>query len=1804
MNRVVRFLMVAVMIMTTAGHASVYAQSSGTEVASGNCGKNDTGTAPWADNVKWKVTTDDDVNYTLTISGTGEMADFDNTVFGENGNNAPWIKANETNNGSAGMRWNVTKVVIEDGVTTIGKKAFNSCNSIESVSIGSGVEKIGECAFLDCSGLTIVTIPANISQINDYAFGSCQNLSTVVIEKDDVVGHGYRIFNRCAADLVILLPKASTKAAYVSRWDEYADNYGVGGSAGGNAAYEIIGDAVVLSGGGADATIINNVVTANNATAILVEDKDVLAAYQTAWSANSTLKNLLKRGAKIGKDCAWKLDDGNKSLTLLGSGKADGVKIYDVFYMFSDESIAIQTINVSNLADITYYSTALDWEDNYKMLVCSGVCGANNTGTAPWGTGVTWSVAYIDGAWTLTISGSGEMADFDNTNFNENGTNAPWLKANQWNNGSGGMLWDVKKVVIEDGVTSIGQSAFDHCSSIESVSIGSTITSIGLFTFRSCNGLTAVTIPVNVREINSNAFENCQNLSTVVVETNTADDFSANIFDNCPDDLVIFVPSVSIKTDFASSWNEYENNFHVGGWDGSGHLWELIDNAVVLSGGGATASIINKAVTDNNATAVLVSAANDLTAYSKDENLNVDVKAKLKRGGKAGVDCAWRLDDGNESITLLGSGKADGEIIYHAIGTLGNEGTEIQTINISDPADFAEYDGAEYWTNMFNKLRCSGSFGESGVNGEKNMTWTIFPIADVIVDGSEMRALSMTISGRGGAVNMNFDKMYEAHERVISITVGEGVTSLCDFGFSRFENLETVRMKRYDANTSTNGGYAITSLESLIFNHCRRLKRITVPAAGLAVYKSADNWSNFATIIFPDTRVSVGTVVGGTIAIYSDADCTTALTDASTTAYIKVEPDGFHKSTIKTWSVTMTDDQGAAVSYTPQAVTGRVGVYSMTVAEGYTATVGATLADKDCTTKVNYVDEDGTIKTTDADVKVYTLDGSETILGDYNGGAFNSNESWYRVPDDGVDFDHTLTVKGMVHLILTDGKTMNITTTGTADGIYAGQGFLLIHGQGGTTEGTLNINAGGKAIDTDHVLCFISGHVNTVSGNATTISSVSGIVFYGGQITANKAINSEFPFWLEATNPDDFMRAGSFTGGVAVEIGTRYVAKAGDVVKAIITPDNDDAFEDGLPTGTTFVAPASGLVVSAPKDVSVTFPQSGGSATAADPDYSDATTNYYIYSGAAGTVNLNYTGTIASPNKSVAYQLTGATLDAYNYFGGSGGTLQNADGRQASFTLGTSDVKIACDFNPFTLPGGYCGADNNIKNASWTITQESGKRILKVDGTDLKDYDSNIPWNVYQPNVAIIASDINSLGRDNFSDKSIKAILIEGHADDFEDFYDSSSATHQIKMAPATVTLDGTNAWSTYCHAYPVSYTVSGGTPYTLFGINEDRTSVTLSNALTHVEPNVPTLIASAKNGDITLTADPTTATEVSGSPVKKVGFGLFYGNPSNTATERNVLAFGNTAGELSFVISGDKFVAVSTVGNGIPAHRCWLNIYNYDSTNTSSLTIGGEGETTGTWAGKIVTSVKGGTVAITAEGISNFEPGETEVTGGKKVTVSLSPDAVHTISGTVVTAGKSTDAGNALARQRAGSIGIGGESITVTISGATATFTMPADGSDVALTVSFASKPTNTEAITYIDENGEKQTKAIGTVYVLDGTETDLGVADEETWYYCNGILLNSAVTIKGDVVFINDGHSGFQNLTLISLTDNSNDYLYNFTIYNHDDDATFFLNRIIAKKLNLCATIQVLNQFGAASDVNIYRGNIYFKEINSSSL
>ena len=192
------------------------------------------------------------------------------------------------------------------------------------------------------------------------------------------------------------------------------------------------------------------------------------------------------------------------------------------------------------------------------------------------GTDVEWMISqYEDGVltdWTLTISGEGAMPDFEGTGDPV----CPWENEKQ----------KIKKVIIEEGVTNIGKSAFRGCSELAEVHISKTVKKIGISAFQDCTALTQIDIPDSVNSVGSFAFIGCTRLTEVHTHWKNSYEINFGLFvfykygDSWPENRVIYVPD-GYKDNFKSNpngawgeWNVQGENYTVSfdGGNASGYM--------------------------------------------------------------------------------------------------------------------------------------------------------------------------------------------------------------------------------------------------------------------------------------------------------------------------------------------------------------------------------------------------------------------------------------------------------------------------------------------------------------------------------------------------------------------------------------------------------------------------------------------------------------------------------------------------------------------------------------------------------------------------------------------------------------------------------------------------------------------------------------------------------------------------------------------------------------------------------------------------------------------------------------------------------------------------------------------------------------------------------------------------------------------------------------------------------------------------------------------------------------------------------
>lgn len=173
----------------------------------------------------------------------------------------------------------------------------------------------------------------------------------------------------------------------------------------------------------------------------------------------------------------------NEIATSLKKYNLDYTGINDMKYL---EFTGYKTIALSDDGN-------LNTEANREKIILQNKCGDN----------ATWSLDKTTG--TLTISGTGDMYDYESVHFSTDNTSAPWMKEI-------GDTSEIKEVIIKNGITSIGAYAFYDLSYISYVSLPDTLTKIGKEAFvifdsySFCeNMFHTITIPSSVKIIEEDA---------------------------------------------------------------------------------------------------------------------------------------------------------------------------------------------------------------------------------------------------------------------------------------------------------------------------------------------------------------------------------------------------------------------------------------------------------------------------------------------------------------------------------------------------------------------------------------------------------------------------------------------------------------------------------------------------------------------------------------------------------------------------------------------------------------------------------------------------------------------------------------------------------------------------------------------------------------------------------------------------------------------------------------------------------------------------------------------------------------------------------------------------------------------------------------------------------------------------------------------------------------------------------------------------------------------------------------------------
>jgi len=387
----------------------------------------------------------------LTISGTGPMINYSSS------GKAPWYS----------QKSSIKSVTIDSGVTTVGDYALAWCSNLKDVILPTGVTSIGIWSFVGCSNLTSITIPAGVTSIGDYAFYNCGSLVSISLP-EGVTSIGGSAFSSCSSLTSITIPTGVRSI--------------------GNYAFSDCSSLTSITLPEGVTSIGENAfyLCSKLPSITIPEGVDSISKLSFAGCTSLTSITILEGVKSIGSFAF----EGCSSLTDINVPEGATIIGESAFY------------NCSSLASITL-PTSL------TSIGATAFCGCNNLTIITLPSSVTnISGSVFNGCNSLTtISVNEENAYYssmDGVLFNKGRTEL--IRCPESKSGS---------YTVPENVESIGDYAFNDCSSLTNIFLPESVESIGNYTFSWCSSLTSITIPSNMTSIGDYAFHNCDALTDV-----------------------------------------------------------------------------------------------------------------------------------------------------------------------------------------------------------------------------------------------------------------------------------------------------------------------------------------------------------------------------------------------------------------------------------------------------------------------------------------------------------------------------------------------------------------------------------------------------------------------------------------------------------------------------------------------------------------------------------------------------------------------------------------------------------------------------------------------------------------------------------------------------------------------------------------------------------------------------------------------------------------------------------------------------------------------------------------------------------------------------------------------------------------------------------------------------------------------------------------------------------------------------------------------------------------------------------------
>ncbi|MGN8886066.1 leucine-rich repeat protein [Blautia sp. HCP28S3_G10] len=362
---------------------------------------------------------------------------------------------------------NLENIKISEAVTNISDYAFIGCSSLENVDIPESVIKIGIDAFRYCNSLKSIRIPDSVTDIDYRAFWGCSSLENVVLS-DSMTVLKADLFYYCSNLKSVQIPNSVTKIDYAFTGCSSLESIWLPGSV------EEINGAFRGCSSLKSIRIPDSVTKMKSAfsgcsslESIYVPDS--VTDMDTAFAGCSKLKNVNISNSVTG---LWETFARCSSLESIYIPDSVTIIEYEAFY------------ECNNLKNVRL-SESLEKINDYAFMYCSSL----------------ESIQIPDSAWKLG-----------------------WSVFNGCSK--------LKAIVLSEKMSDIGNSAFKNCTSLESIVLPDKNITIRASAFEGCTNLKKVETRKPLTYIETKAFKDCINLKQICIAavSYVADD----AFENCP----------------------------------------------------------------------------------------------------------------------------------------------------------------------------------------------------------------------------------------------------------------------------------------------------------------------------------------------------------------------------------------------------------------------------------------------------------------------------------------------------------------------------------------------------------------------------------------------------------------------------------------------------------------------------------------------------------------------------------------------------------------------------------------------------------------------------------------------------------------------------------------------------------------------------------------------------------------------------------------------------------------------------------------------------------------------------------------------------------------------------------------------------------------------------------------------------------------------------------------------------------------------------------------------------------------------